>query len=103
MNLILNLFRLIPAFFSFFGGAFTDGRKPSSGRTLALTILPPTYLVILYVWFHLSLSKEAIQEIPASVQTFLGTVTGPLLVFLHMNKRVESKQVDPGSNPPAAS
>jgi hypothetical protein len=71
------------------GRAMGDGENPSSSRLVAVPALLAIYLVPLAVWTVLSLRTHAMLDVPTSVLGLIGSVSGPLLAFLHWNKRVE--------------
>lgn len=78
-------------FYSWIGAALGDGENPSSGRLIGVPTLLAVYLVPLAVWTVLSIKDGKMNEIPGSLLGFIGTVSGPLLAFLHANKREEMK------------
>lgn len=71
--------------------ALGDGENPSSSRLIAVPSLLAIYLVPLAVWVWVSLSHGTMAEVPASVLGLIGTVSAPLLAFVHWNKREENK------------
>ena len=79
--------------------ALGDGESPSSARLIAVPTLLAVYLVPLFLWAFLSLKGGVLVDFPATVIGFIGTVSGPLLVFIHWNKREETKVALAPSNP----
>lgn len=66
-----------------------DGESPSSSRLIAVLALLSIYLVPVAVWAIQSFRSDHLAEVPGSVLGFIGTVSGPLLAFVHANKRLE--------------
>lgn len=80
------------AFMSWISRALGDGENPSSSRLLAITCVPALLLVPLVVWTVLSIQRGQMLEFPGTVTGFVAAGTTPLLGYLHLNKREETKQ-----------
>ena len=79
--------------FTWLAQALGDGESPSSSRLIAVPSLLAVYLVPLSVWTFVSLHDGRLSEVPATVLGLIGTVSGPLLAFVHWNKRVEEEKL----------
>ena len=80
---------------SFLGRAMGDGENPSASRLIAVATIPLLLLVPLFVWAWLSLKSGAMAEFPGTVTGFVASALTPMLTFLHLNKREETKQAAP--------
>ena len=80
---------------SWLGRALGDGENPSSSRLLALVCVPALVLVPLIVWAVLSLVAHSLLEIPGGVTAFVGATVSPMLAFVHLQKREETKSGGP--------
>jgi hypothetical protein len=79
----------IKLLFSWLSRALGDGDNPSSSRLIAVPTLLSIYLVPLTVWAYLSFSEKKLLDVPMSLVAFVGAVSGPLLVFVNSNKKLE--------------
>ena len=80
------------ALFEWLGRAMGDGDSPSSSRLIAVPCAMALILVPVFVWAVLSLRVGQILDFPGTVTGFVAATLTPLLGFLHIQKREETKQ-----------
>jgi hypothetical protein len=81
----------LQAICSWLSRALGDGENPSSSRLIAVPSLLAAYLVPLGVWAGLSIAHGKLEEVPTSLIGLIGTISTPVLGFLHVQKREENK------------
>ena len=76
---------------AFLKAALGDGENPSASRLIAVPCAMALVLLPLFTWAVLSWRAGAMLEIPGSVTGFVSACLIPILGFLNIQKREETK------------